>query len=660
MRQQFLVGVCTLALAAGNAWADDNTDQVITVTATRVATPVPKIAAGVTVITREQIDARGETTLAQALSAVPGLGVVQAGGPGAQTSVFIRGANSEDVLVLLDGVPVNDPSDANGAFNFGDYTLSDVERIEVVRGPMSGLYGGSAIGGVINIITRQGSGAPKVDFTVAGGIPAQGQASATISGSTGPFDYALTGAADEEAGFDYTAKRLSVYAGVTDPFRALLGTVNLGYTPVPGTRVYLVLRAQHIDNAFPDLGVTSVFDDPNEYDHNSNYFGKLGLKSTLIGGFWTTELFIARIQNTLQFNNLLDAADPNAFAAHDVYRGNRTDVQWNNTLHLRDFSISSDTSALFGLEYSDDSANEAVNESFSGFPFLINVHASQHALAGHAGFQTTLFHRLTISTALRDDSVSGFGNALTGRIGAVLAVPEAYVNLKASFGTGFLAPSLYELYGVNNGGYVGNPKLRPEYSSGFELGPDFVFSAFGRDDFAGLSVEYFQSSVRDLINPTPDFLSEQNIGQARLSGVETELTLNPASWLSADLTYTYTRAINAATGAQLLRRPQNQGAAALTLKPYPGVTITPQVTYTGSFSDVLYANDGTVVFTPSFAQATGTLKSGTLFNLSASWKLSDHFTLFAAGKNLLNSQLEPVDGLRTPGASLLIGLRGSL
>jgi vitamin B12 transporter len=166
------------------AYADGSVPEV-TVTATRVATLLPDVPAGVTVITKKQIELRGDTTLVQALTAVPGLGVVQSGGPGAQASVFIRGSNSEDVLVLLDGVPVNDPSDPNGAFNFGTMTLSDVERIEIVRGPMSGLYGSNAIGGVINIITLQGSGAPKASITAAGGFPAQGQGSATISGSTG-------------------------------------------------------------------------------------------------------------------------------------------------------------------------------------------------------------------------------------------------------------------------------------------------------------------------------------------------------------------------------------------------------------------------------------------------------------------------------------------
>jgi vitamin B12 transporter len=189
------------------AYADDPI-PVITVTATRIPTPAQNVPAGVTVITKQEIQARGYTTLAQALNAVPGLGAVQSGGPGAQASVFIRGTNSEDVLVLIDGVPANDPSIANGAFNFGEDTLADIARIEVIRGPMSGLYGSNAIGGVINLITVQGSGKPKAEISLAGGFPAQGQGSAVISGSTGPFDYALTGAIDEEAGFDYTSRRL--------------------------------------------------------------------------------------------------------------------------------------------------------------------------------------------------------------------------------------------------------------------------------------------------------------------------------------------------------------------------------------------------------------------------------------------------------------------
>ena len=123
---------------------------------------------------------------------MPGVNVVQLGGPGNQASVFIRGTNSEDVLVLLDGVPVNNPANANGAFDFGQYELADIERVEIIRGAMSGLYGSNAIGGVINIITKRGTKPSNVTITAAGGYPAQAQTNVTLSGVAGKFDYALT------------------------------------------------------------------------------------------------------------------------------------------------------------------------------------------------------------------------------------------------------------------------------------------------------------------------------------------------------------------------------------------------------------------------------------------------------------------------------------
>jgi vitamin B12 transporter len=646
------------------AWADDGTAQPIIVTATRVYTPARQVPAGVTVITKADIVKRGYTTLVQALSAVPGLGVVQSGGAGNTASVFIRGTNSEDVLVLLDGVPVNDPSDANGAFNFGDVTMSDVARIEIVRGAMSGLYGSNAIGGVINIFTTQGFGAARASVSLAGGFPAQGQGSATVSGSSGKFDYAFTGAFDDEVGFDATAKRLSVYTGHRDPFRAALGSVNLGYTPVEGTRIYLVARAQQTDAGFPDLGYPA-FDDPDEYDLNTDYFGKLGVKSELLDGWLTTEAFVAQLDDTLHNTNLLDAADPNQAQADETYRGDRTDVQWNNTLNVPDMAGSSASSVVFGAEYIRDASNEAVNDAFYDVPYVAALKASQQTWAGHVGAQTTLWDRLTLTAALREDAVSSFGSALTGRVGGVLAVPEVDMSLKASYGTGFLAPSLFDLYGVDNSGeyrYKGNPNLRPEYSSGFEAGPQFDVPGFGEDDFASLSATYFQSSIRDLITYVslpPDFVdsTEENIGQANVNGVESDVVLTLAPWVTAEVNYTYTRAVDAQTGAALLRRPQNAGSATVTLTPLPGLNITPQVQYVGRFVDYLYQNDGYPI---TNATGTGSADPGTIVNLTVDYKISDKFTLFADGKNILNSNFEPVNGLQIPGASVLLGVRATI
>ena len=627
-----------------------------TVTATRVSTSLPDVPAGVTVITAAEMRARGYTTLPQALAAVPGVYVVQSGGPGTEASVFMRGTNSEDVLVLLNGVPVNDPSDPNGGFNFGVYTLSDIARIEVVRGPMSGLYGSNAIGGVINIITLRGSGTPKIRFSAGGGWPAQGQGSASLTGAAGGFDYAITGATDQEAGFDDTARRLSVYAGHRDPFRANLGSLDLGYTPQTGTRIGLQIRAQQADAAYPDLGYP-IFDDPNEWSYNTNIFGKLGIASTLFDGRLDTEAFIARVQNNLHESNLLDANDPNGAAADDQYHGIRTDAQWNNTLHLPDAGPAQFSSLLFGIEYRVDRAKYMLNE-LSGFePFTGGGNNTQHIISGHAGLQTTLAGRLTLTAALRDDAVSAFGNAMTGRVGGVLAVPEADLRLKASYGTGFLAPSLFDLYGQESfagyASYHGNPGLKPEHSSGWDAGLQFDIPAFNQPDFASLSASYFVNGISDLISPTSDFSSEENIGRARITGVETELVLTVSPYATADLVYTYTYARDLAQNTPLLRRPENAGSATLTLTPMPALHIIPQLQYVGRYIDYLYADNG-------YPSGDGLNRPGTVVNLNASYDLARGYSLFVQANNLFNSRYEPVNGLQIPGQSFLLGLRGSL
>ncbi len=175
------------------------------------------IPAGVSVIDRQTIEERGYTTLTDALSAVPGVRVSQSGGPGGNASVFVRGTNSNAVLVLRDGMPLNDASDASGAFNFGVDTLADVERIEVIRGPMAALYGSGAIGGVINLISRRGH-EPGFHVTgeLAGGYPKQMEGNVNASGIEGPFDYSATVQGQAQRGYDTTPQRKSIYTGVPD------------------------------------------------------------------------------------------------------------------------------------------------------------------------------------------------------------------------------------------------------------------------------------------------------------------------------------------------------------------------------------------------------------------------------------------------------------
>jgi vitamin B12 transporter len=210
----------------------------VVVTATRIPTEVENIPAGVSVVDRDTMQTRDYDTLTDALSALPGLRVSQSGGPGGNASVFIRGTNSDHVLVLLDGMPINDAADPDGAFNFGVDTLGDIERIEVVRGPMAAVYGANAVGGVINLITRTGT-QPGLHVTgdLAGGYPAQGMGTVNVSGISGLWDYSATTEAQTQRGFDSTPQRETIYTGTPQPYSDMVGTLNLGFTPVAGARV---------------------------------------------------------------------------------------------------------------------------------------------------------------------------------------------------------------------------------------------------------------------------------------------------------------------------------------------------------------------------------------------------------------------------------------
>lgn len=631
------------------------TDSVATVnipttvvTATRIPTLEQNIPAGVTVIDRQTIEQRGYTTVVDALSAVPGLRIAQSGGPGANASAFVRGTNSNQVLVLLNGVPINDPSDPGGAFNFGVDVLGDLQRIEVIRGPMSGLYGSGAIGGVINFITTPGAGPPQASVSVGAGLPNANQEQGTFAGSTGPFDYRLNVGAVTEEGFDVTPRRESVYTGERDGFRNQHGSVDLGWTIVPGTRLSLFAAARSSIAGFDTLGAPA-FDAPNEVEYDDSAFGSLALTSQVLS-WWNTQVLVSGLYNHRHYVNPLNPADPNLESNDDLYRGTRVDVQWNNTVYLADQGPARNSTLTFGYEHINDFADVNVNDSFFGTPFQQQTHAEQTSGSWHAGIQTTLWRRLTFTGGLREDAISAVGDAFTWRGGVVLAVPEILSQFKLSGGTSFLAPSLFDLFGTG-GGFQGNPNLKPERSIGFEVGWSISAPAFGQANFASLGLTYFHTTVSDLIETvfSPVFTTE-NVGLAHLQGVEATLSLQPTRWLAADLAYTFTDARNAETGQLLLRRPENQFSANLVIRPLPRLTIAPEILYTGPFEDALVNNGG-------FPAGTGLAASGTIANITIAYELSQHFTMFLNGRNIFNSKFEPASGFAYPGASFLAGVR---
>lgn len=646
-------------MIATPAKADDLVLKVpeTVVTATRVPTLVEDIPAGITVIDRATIDAHGYDSLTQALMAVPGVHVSPSGGQGGLSSVFIRGSNSNHVLVLRDGMPINDASDPTGAFNFGVDTLSDIERIEVVRGPMAALYGSGAIGGVINLISRRGT-EPGIHWAgdLAGGYPAQVRGSVTASGIEGPLDFALTAEAQSRRGYDSVPQRQSVYTGVPQGFRDRIATVNLGYTPVEGTRLSLFLRARSAYFGFDTLG-SPTFDDSNSNGQVMSFLGRVGGTTTLFDGKLESGLFVGQSQDDRRYLEPLAALDPNQTSSNSRFHAYRTDVQWNNTLHLDDLikiSALSGSAMTFGYEYIGDRAKVRVNDNFGGFLFGQSANASDATNAVHAGMQTTVAQRLTLTGQIRRDAV-GDDAATTWRLGGVYDLKEIATHLKVAYGTGFRAPSLFDRFGIDTSGFVGNPNLRPERSEGWEAGFTTDIPAAGRSDFATFGATYFDQRVHDLIvGVFAPVDTEVNVGSAHLHGVETEATLRPASWLDLHATYTLldTHAVGqpAGQGSQLLRRPQNEASLDVTVRPTPALRIVTTLVYTGTDYDFLYDNSGNGI-------GNGVGQHGLIVNAAVSYTLTPNLELYANGWNLLYSKFEPVNGYQTPGPSVLAGVR---
>ena len=623
------------------------------VTATRVPTLIEQIPAGVTVITRRQLEQAGATTLADALALVPGLVPVASGGPGGNTSVFIRGTNSDHVLVLRDGVPLNDPSDPGAAFNFGVDTLASVDRIEIVRGPMSSLYGSGAIGGVINIITRRGSGPAHGTVTLGAGLPATGEAAATLAGGSGLWDYRLGAQALDTTYGDTIPKRETVYAGHREFYRGDSGSLELGYTPRPGTRLFLGLDGRTSAFSLKEHGFPT-YDSQAYRGYDNAWNGRLGATTTLFG-YWDSALTLAHLQTDRHYVQPLEALDPNAASGDSRYHGARDMLSWNNTLHVAASGALSDAAVLFGYEHRLDSSNSRLDLVAGGFPYVSAVRASATSDAGHAGLQGTLWHRLSLTADIRGEHARYGGGAVTWRLGAVLAVPEIRSHLHAAYGTAFRAPSLYDLFGQDNYGYVGNPALKPERSQGYEIGWTTDLPLASRPKGLSLDVTYFENDINDLIqtefNASFTASTQQNVARARSRGVEVTLTARPAVWLTADLTYTYTDARDLSAHTPLLRRPKNRGTVDARIEPIPGLVVEPQLVLTSAFDDYIENNFG-------YPVGPGLSPGGAYANLAVSYRLRPRLTLFADARNLFNSRFEAASGFEMPGASLLLGLRG--
>ncbi len=466
-------------------------DDPIVITASRTAETVDESLAPVTVITREAIERLQAQSVQDLLRALPGVGVVNNGGPGKTTSVFLRGTESDHVLVLIDGVRVG--SATLGTTAFQDIPVDQIDRIEIVRGPRTSLYGSEAIGGVIQIFTRKGGGALRPFFALGGGSYRTYSASSGLSGggTRGWFNLSVGGL--DTAGFNACIGKPSPGgAGCftiepdRDGYRNLSGALRAGYRFGEGLEVDVhALRAEG-KNAF-DGGFV------NESESVRQVLG--GTLRYAPAHRWRVTLTAGRSRDAS--DNFKDGAFQSRFESE------------RDTLSLQnDIALFDDQRLTVGVDYRDDRVAGTT-------AYAVTSRDDTGLFAQYRGG----FDAHDVQFSLRRDDDAQFGARTTGAVawGYALA-PE--LRLVASYGTAFKAPTFNESYYP---GY-GNPALRPESSRSVEMG---LRGEFGRGRW---SVNAFETRIDDLIAYDASIFAPNNIDQARILGVEAVLAVRLGGW----------------------------------------------------------------------------------------------------------------------------------
>ncbi|MDJ1158798.1 TonB-dependent receptor [Chelatococcus sp. SYSU_G07232] len=634
-----------LSAKADPAAGTDAALPEIVVTATRGPTAIGRVGSAISVITGEEIRRASPKSVADVLRRVPGLSVVETGGPGGTTLVRLRGSEPRHTLVLVDGIRVNDPSAAAGEFDFVNLIPTDIERIEVLRGPQSALYGSDAIGGVINVITRRGKGPTRVQADGEAGSYGSKGLRGAVSGASGRLFYALSLTGYDTAGFSRYGDRIGritraygrpLEADATARFAA---TGRLGVALSDDVETELggstaVTRAQY-DAAFgpyPDTPSASLQRLSQVFSRTTAHAFDHQLKNTLT-------VFANRTERDYRDISYGFGPQPRAEWLKSAYVGDRIGAEYQGDLSL-------DRWGLFtvGLRTEEErlvSHQQSVLPQPT--PRMKTNDARQTTRSLFALYQVSPADNLSLSLGGRLDDVANADRFATWRATLAYEIPESETVFRTSAGTGAKAPSLFQLYDPT----YGTPGLAPERSFGVDAGVDQTLF----DGRLKLSGTLFLNRYRDLIAfatgvcpVTQPWGCYFNVARAQTSGFElaADAELVPAL-LRLKLAYTNLDAVDRTTDKALPRRPANEGRLGFVLTPAAGLSIEPSVVFVGErFSS---------------PDERDRLAPYARLDLLAEYDLSPTASLFLRAENLTNARYEEVRNYATPGRSFYAGLR---
>ncbi len=574
------------------------TQPEVVVTATRTAKTVDEQLASVTVFNRKHIEQSQATTLPELLRTVAGVNVVSYGGFGQTTSVFMRGTNSDHVLVLIDGVKIG--SATLGTAPFQDLPLNQVERIEIVRGPRSSLYGSEAIGGVIQIFTRRGKHQPQANSSVGFGTQGTYQLSAGVAGQD--KTRWLNFQADYLRSRSNNACQSNLNAGCfadepdKDNYRNTSFSFRLGETLSERVNAELYALRQQGNTQYDSMG-------NNELDFTQHLFG---LKTNI--------LYNEKLLITL---NLSQQQDEQNNFGHDLpdtfYKTKRTALNWQNT-----FTISPTQTLIWGYDYQKDNVDSTV-------AYTLTERENQ-AMFGEYQQQ---WGAIDLLFGARRDDNEQFGVHATGNVALGYALSKA-TRLFLSYGTAFKAPSFNQLYYPGVGGFpgYGNPDLNPEKSKSWELGIRSTYKKFN------WGVNLYQTKVTDLISGYP----AQNINKSKINGAEFSFDVNLDRWqLQSNISWLNPK--NTETDKLLPRRAEQMANLSIS-RLFSQTSVTAELSAQGRrYDDVANANK---------------LSGYGVLNLRTEYRFAKNWWVRAKIDNVLDKEYQVVKYYEMPGRTFML------
>lgn len=623
-------GALATLLAAAAPAAAQTPPPPIVVTAALAPVDRPLAAASVSLINRATTEALGMTQGADLLRLVPGVSVSQAGALGNQTQLRIRGAEANHTLVLIDGIEMNDPA-ASGEFRFETLAADGLDRIEVLRGPASALWGAEAVGGVVAMQSRRPS-APFATATGEGGSfgTARGAASAGWGDARGGIaihaDYLQTQGTDA---FDPPPNERETFDRLTLHGRAVL-------TPAPGGELGLVARYAQSDSAFDGTDpATFARADTLDATRTQSIALRGHGRAEAAGGRWTHELE----------GQYLETSNRNRRAGQPLGQteGQRFEATYRTSLTA---ALGPTSHRLTALAQTQEQGFRSRDREFGGATDQ-DRRRRQDSVA--AEWRAELPGRASLQASIRHDWNDRFSDATTGRIAGAALMGDG-LTLSAGWGEGVADPSFTEQFGFFPGSFIGNPDVRPERQRGWETGLAW------RRGSAEVAAVYHQARLTGEIvstfDPTTFLSSVANAeGVSKRRGVELTAAVAPAPGLRFDASYAWLDATQQRTAGgprtREVRRPRHAVSGSATWRSGP-VTLGGALAWVGAREDVDF--DG-------FPARTVRLDDYALLGVRAGWRLGARVELFGRVENALGADYEDVFGYATPGRAAYGGVR---